>query len=50
MQFSNTSFDYKNFDTLAKAWQFYSGEFRNNVMHGQGTLLLCNNEKFIGTF
>ena len=42
--------DVNNLEGLAKSWQFYSGEFQNNLMHGHGTLLLSNNEKFIGQF
>lgn len=41
-------FDYKNFDKLKNHWTSYSGEFRNHCMHGLGTLLLVNGEKFLG--
>lgn len=47
---SQTSLDYRNFDTLAHAWQFYNGEFANNLMHGHGTLVLYNHDKFMGKF
>jgi len=44
------NFDFTNFDKLANCWNSYSGTFVNNLMHGQGTLVLANGEKFIGKF
>jgi golgin subfamily B member 1 len=37
-------------DFLGNKWVSYSGEFRNNSMHGLGTLILSNGEKFLGSF
>ncbi|EGR32108.1 viral a-type inclusion repeat protein [Ichthyophthirius multifiliis] len=39
-----------DFEKIFKQWQFYSGQFINNLMHGQGTLIIYGNYKFIGTF
>ncbi|EGR33380.1 hypothetical protein IMG5_054890, partial [Ichthyophthirius multifiliis] len=47
---SSDKLDYKNFDNLTQNWQFYSGSFTNGNMHGQGTLIMFNNEKFVGQF
>ena len=42
-------FDYKNVE-LRNFWSSYSGEFKNNVFHGLGTLVLSNQEKFLVNF
>ena len=39
-----------DFDKLNNHWLSYSGEFRNHTLHGLGTLILSNGEKFLGGF
>jgi hypothetical protein len=43
-------FDFRNFEKMKNYWTSYSGEFRSNCMHGLGTLVLSNGEKFLGSF
>ena len=43
-------FDYRNFENLKNYWVKYSGEFKNHSLHGLGTLILSNGEKFLGSF
>ncbi|EGR31739.1 protein kinase domain protein, partial [Ichthyophthirius multifiliis] len=43
--------DFKNLSEKEfSSCQFYTGNFLNGVMHGHGTLIFCNNDKFIGIF
>ena len=41
--------NFKNFNTISKAWDSYEGYFKDGRFHGKGTLIL-NGEKIIGDF
>ena len=43
-------FDFLNFENLKNYWISYSGELKNHSLHGLGTLILSNSEKFLGSF
>lgn len=43
-------YNHKNFDELGNFWIYYEGDFKGNLFHGMGDLLLSNEEKFVGKF
>ncbi|CAD8133890.1 unnamed protein product [Paramecium pentaurelia] len=43
-------YDYTNMTNIGNGWEFYEGKFEGGKMHGQGTLVLTNQEKYVGQF
>ncbi|CAD8046612.1 unnamed protein product [Paramecium primaurelia] len=46
----NGPYDYTNMTNIGNGWEFYEGKFEGGKMHGEGTLVLSNQEKYIGQF
>ncbi|CAD8133720.1 unnamed protein product [Paramecium octaurelia] len=44
------TYDYNNMTNIGNGWEFYEGKFEGGKMHGQGTLVLSNQEKYVGQF
>ncbi|CAK85382.1 unnamed protein product (macronuclear) [Paramecium tetraurelia] len=42
--------DWNNMTTIGNGWASYEGNFYQGKMHGQGTLILTNNEQYFGEF
>lgn len=42
--------DFTDFRNCTKKWLFYEGDFKNNDLEGQGSLVFLNGEKYSGYF
>ncbi|CAD8048133.1 unnamed protein product [Paramecium primaurelia] len=46
----NEPIDWNNMTTIGNGWASYEGNFLQGKMHGQGTLILTNQEQYFGEF
>ena len=43
-------FDFCNFDEVDEYWEYYEGEFIEDLKQGRGKFMLSNGEYYLGMF